>query len=213
VCVYCRSRARAESIGSQDSTDSDSEYRATEVGEEGEESSQWETEQTERSDEEEVRGHAYGKTGLEERAGVKALERVGAKTRERVGAKTWERVGTKTRGPHSKEHPKEHHKEGPTTEKPALKIPLFGPGASRGGGHGEGRGGHARLQSLQGHPSRVDPQEKGLSRIEQFRAEMVRAIYDSEGTSAAEAKKNSQKYSRVTLFSVYTRALTFENTA
>ena len=203
VCVCCRSHARAESIGSQDSTDSDSEYRARQVGEEEgeeeeeEESSQWETEQTERSDEEEVRGHAYGRAGLEERAGVKTLER----------------VGTKTRGPLSKEHPKEHPKEGPRTEKPALKIPLFGPGASRGGRHGGGGGGHARLRSLQGHPSRVDPQMKGLSRIEQFRAEMVRAIYDSEGTSAAEVKRTSQKYSRVTFFSAYTWALTFENTA
>jgi len=203
VYVYCRSRARAESIGSKDSTDSDSEYRARQDGEEEggeeeeeEESSQWETEQTERSDEEEVRGHAYGRGGLEERAGVKTRERF-VETRERF-VKTRERVGAKTRGPHPKQNPKEHPKEGPRTEKPALKIPLFGPGASRGGRHGGGGGGgHARLRSLQGHPSHVDPQEKGLSRIEQFRAEMVRAIYDSEGTSAAEAK-NSQKYSRVT---------------
>ena len=43
-----------------------------------------------------------------------------------------------------------------------------------------------KLRALRGHPSRVDPQEKGLSRMEQFRAEMVRAVYDSEGTSAAE---------------------------
>ena len=42
------------------------------------------------------------------------------------------------------------------------------------------------------HPSLVDPSVPGLTRIQRFRAEMVRAVYESEGTSEAEMLMGDQ---------------------
>ncbi|EKX34362.1 hypothetical protein GUITHDRAFT_119449 [Guillardia theta CCMP2712] len=56
----------------------------------------------------------------------------------------------------------------------------------------------SRLRSLSCHPRKVDPKQPGLSRLEQFRAEMVRAVYESEGTSAAEELMGSSLPSVVT---------------
>ena len=58
------------------------------------------------------------------------------------------------------------------------------------------RRGHRRSGSRErvgsgSHPSLVDPEEPGLGPAERFRAEMVRAVYESEGTSEAEALMDS----------------------
>eukprot|EP00960_Hanusia_phi_P018408 542789-Hanusia_phi.AAC.3 len=64
------------------------------------------------------------------------------------------------------------------------------------GADGDDDGG--KLRSLSCHPRKVDPRQPGLSKLEQFRAEMVRAVYESEGTSAAEELMGSSLPSVVT---------------
>ena len=160
-----RRRTTAETIGSEDSSRSEYDSEWDRQQETSEESSRWETETSE-SSEDDAGGDRRRARGRGEAGSVKADHGAFGKGAG-LGAKM---------------------------EQPRLKVPLLCKSTSLGnvprGGRRAKEGGKAsqkqRLRALRVHPSSVNPLETGLSRMEQFRAEMVRAVYESEGTSAAE---------------------------
>ena len=164
-----RRHPRAESIGSEDS--SESEWHR----ESADESSEWEqtAPSTSSQEEQESREGRRGRRGRGSTEEARIAERASRGMREYLV-------------PHRQG---KHVAPGAEATRPSLKISLKAPQASCGHGvpaAGTQRKARLRLKSLEIHPSQVDPQQTGLTRIEQFRAEMVCAVYESEGTSAAE---------------------------
>ena len=166
-----RRHPRAESIGSEDS--SQSEWQR----ESADESSEWEkTARSTSSQEEQDFESREGRRGRRARGSTEE-----ARIAERASRGMREYLVPRRQG--------KHVAPGAEATRPSLKISLKAPQASCGHGvpaAGTQRKARLRLKSLEIHPSQVDPQQTGLTRIEQFRAEMVCAVYESEGTSAAE---------------------------